>query len=245
VSGEQLELRGVSTGYGDIQAIWDVSFTVTPGSTTVLLGPNGAGKTTILNLITGLLPLWSGHLTWGENRDISKIPAYDRIDLGLALVQEGKRVFRRRTVEENLVIAARSGSLGSRKLRQAIDGQYERFPILGTRRNKAASTLSGGEQQMLAIAQALITKPRILILDEPSSGLAPVILNPLFDLFGVLRSEGIGVLLVEQLVHRALALADDVVVLGGGRVQHHALAREISDSSVIEEIYFQTGSSAT
>ena len=234
---DRLEIEGISTGYGDIQALWDVSISVAPGSATVVLGPNGAGKTTALAATMGLLPLWTGRITW-RGRDISGVPAYDRIKRGLALVQEGKRVFKKRTIEENLQIAAYATVRGRRETRRRIEEQYARFPILGERRHKPAATLSGGEQQMLAIGQALVPNPAILILDEPTAGLAPVIVKQLFEAIGALKREGRGILLVEQVVHHALQLADDVVVLNVGHVVHRAKASEITDAGVIEEVYF-------
>lgn len=234
---DRLEVVDVSSGYGDIQAIWNVSLTVEPGQATVILGPNGAGKTTILSAIMGLLPVWSGSVVW-RGKDISKAAAYDRINRGLALVQEGKRIFRRRTVEENLFIAAYTTVRGRAEMRLRVAEQYDRFPVLRERRRMAASTLSGGEQQMLAIGQALIPHPQILILDEPTAGLAPVIVKQLFDVIARLKAEGIGILLVEQVIHQALGLADEVLVLNVGRVAHRAKGTEITDASVIEEIYF-------
>jgi branched-chain amino acid transport system ATP-binding protein len=234
---DRLEMVGVSTGYGDIQALWDLSLTVEPGRATVVLGPNGAGKTTTLSAVMGLLPLWTGGIVW-RGRDISRMPAYDRIGRGLALVQEGKRVFKKRTIEENLQIAGYTTVRNRRELRGRMEEQYERFPILGERRSMAASTLSGGEQQMLAIAQALIPDPGILILDEPTAGLAPVIVKQLFEKIADLKAEGRSILLVEQVVHQALQLADDVIVLNVGRVAHRARAADITDATVIEEVYF-------
>jgi branched-chain amino acid transport system ATP-binding protein len=234
---DRLEVVGVSTGYGDIQAIWDVSLSVEPGQATVVLGPNGAGKTTTLYAVMGLLPLWSGKVSW-KGKEISRLPAYHRINQGLALVQEGKRVFKKRTIEENLMLAGYTTVRNRREMKKRVEQQYERFPVLRERRRLSASTLSGGEQQMLAIAQALIPNPGILILDEPTAGLAPVIVNQLFGVIAQLKAEGKAILLVEQVVHQALSLADDVIVLNVGRVAHRSKASEITDATVIEEVYF-------
>ena len=234
---ERLEMVNVSSGYGDIQAIWDISLTVEPGLATVVLGPNGAGKTTTLSTLMGLLPTWKGSIMW-RGKEIAGVPAYRRINQGLALVQEGKRVFKKRSVEENLLLAAYTTVRGRRETRRRIDEQYDRFPVLRDRRRKAAATLSGGEQQMLAIAQALIPNPDVLILDEPTAGLAPVIVKQLFEVIARLKSEGKGILLVEQVVHQSLQLADDVIVLNVGRIAHRAKASDITDASVIEEVYF-------
>src|ERR1700704_329396 len=152
MSDDKLEVNGISTGYGDMQALWDISVSVEAGQATVLLGPNGAGKTTTLSAIMGLLPLWKGNINW-RGRNIGNVPAHRRVHLGLSLVQENKRVFKKRTVEENLVLAGYTTVKGRRELRKRIDEQYDRFPILKQRSQLPASTLSGGEQQMLAIAQ--------------------------------------------------------------------------------------------
>ena len=234
---DRLEVQGISSGYGDLQALWDISLSVAPGHATVLLGPNGAGKTTTLSAIMGLVPLWKGTVMW-RGRSINAVPAHRRVHLGLSLVQENKQVFKKRTVEENLMLAGYTTVKGRRELRKRIDEQYDRFPILKTRAKLAASTLSGGEQQMLAIAQALIPGPSILILDEPTAGLAPVILKGLFDTIRRLKDEGHGILLVEQVVHQALKLADDVSVLNVGRIAHRSKAEDLTDASVIEEVYF-------
>ncbi len=238
-----LQVEGISTGYGDIQALWDLSFEVETGKATVILGPNGAGKTTAISAVMGLLPLWRGKVRW-RGVDISRIPPYARTKVGLALVQEGKRVFKKRTVEENLLLAGYTTLRRRQRMRAAIEEQYQRFPILRARRKLPASTLSGGEQQMLAIAQALIPNPGILILDEPTAGLAPVIVKLIFEVIAKLKEEGKGILLVEQVVHQALGIADDVIVLNVGRVAHRVKATEISDMTVIEEVYFGTQAGA-
>jgi len=234
---DQLEVSGISTGYGDLQAVWDISVSVAPGAATVILGPNGAGKTTTLSAIMGLLPLWKGSVTW-KGKHISKVPAYKRISMGLGLVQEGKRIFRRRTVEENLLLAGYYTLRGRRDIAAAVERQFVRFPILRERRRLAASTLSGGEQQMLAIAQALMPSPSVLILDEPTAGLAPVIVKQLFAVVAQLKQEGVGILLVEQVVHDALSLADQVVVLDVGHSVYSAASKDVIDADLIREIYF-------
>ena len=237
---DRLEVNGISTGYGDLQAVWDISVNVGPGEATVMLGPNGAGKTTTLSAIMGLLPLWKGSVMW-KGTNISKVPAHKRAGMGLALVQEGKRIFRQRTVEENLLLAGYYTIRRRRDIASAIERQYERFPVLKDRCRLAASTLSGGEQQMLAIAQALIPSPSVLILDEPTAGLAPVIVKQLFASIAQLKSEGVGILLVEQVVHDALTIADQVVVLDVGHSVYTAAAKDAINASLIQEIYFGGG----
>jgi branched-chain amino acid transport system ATP-binding protein len=212
-----LEISGLSAGYGDLRAVWDVSLEVGAGRITALLGSNGAGKTTTLHAVMGLSKVMGGsiHLRGAE---IQGVAPYHRARDGIGLVQEGRRIFRQRTVEQNLAIG---GWIlprpRRRRLRIAIDKAYERFPVLASRRNSPAGSLSGGQQQMLAIAQALIPEPQLLMLDEPSAGLAPIIMAEVLDVVAGLRDEGIGVLLVEQLVEAALAVADDVVVISRGR----------------------------
>jgi branched-chain amino acid transport system ATP-binding protein len=207
-----LRVGGLRASYGDLKAVWDVSLTVTSGTITLMLGRNGAGKTTTLSAIAGLLKS-SGTLEL-DGRDISSAPAHRRTRLGITLVQEGKRVFRQRTVEENLLIAG--GVLPRSQRHPAIDNAYERFPMLRDKRRAPAGTLSGGQQQMLAIAQALIPGPRLIMMDEPSAGLAPAVMHEVFEVARSLAGEGIGVLLVEQVLEHALPFADWVVVLDRG-----------------------------
>lgn len=231
-----LDVENLSSGYGDIRALWDVTLEVEPGRATVVLGRNGAGKTTLLSAIAGLLPPWTGAIRF-DGRDITRERAHQRVKLGFSLVQEGKRVFRKRTVEENLRLAGYA-TLPRRAIASAVEQQFERFPILKQRRNLAAATLSGGEQQMLAIAQALIPRPRLLMLDEPTAGLAPTVLHRVFDTIAGLKEEGFAILLVEQVVHAALQIADDVYVLELGRVAYRAGKTEAQDIKSIEDVYF-------
>jgi branched-chain amino acid transport system ATP-binding protein len=231
-----LEVDSVSTGYGDIRALWDITLEVQPGRVTVVLGRNGSGKTTMLSAVAGLLPCWNGAVRF-EGRDISRVRAHKRVNLGISLVQEGKRVFRKRTVEENLRLAAYT-TLPRREVKDAIDQQFERFPILRDRRKLTAAILSGGEQQMLAIAQALIAKPKLLMLDEPTAGLAPSMVNRVFDIVAALKAEGFAILLVEQVVHVALNVADDVYILDLGRVRYKTTKDKAIDVKAIEDVYF-------
>jgi branched-chain amino acid transport system ATP-binding protein len=232
-----LQVRGLTAGYGDITAVWDLDLTVNPGQVVALLGRNGAGKTTTLHAIAGLLATSRGTVTL-EDIDLTGAPPYHRVTKGIALVQEGKQIFRHLTVEENLYLGAYARHIRRRQLHQHLEEQYERFPMLGERRRSRAGSLSGGQQQMLAIAQALLAEPSVLMLDEPSAGLAPAIVNEVFDVVSRLKDQGIGILLVEQLADRALATADDVVVLDIGRVilRHDtAMGR---DPAVLEAAYF-------
>jgi len=214
-----LEAESLVGGYGDLTVVRDVSLSVTAGSITALLGRNGAGKTTTLRLISGLSALQGGRVTF-DGVEIGSMPAHRRSAGGLGFVQEGKRIFRERTVEENLVIGAYSARLDRQQLAVAIADAYDRFPVLGEKRAIVAGVLSGGQQQMLAIAQALMPSPRVLMLDEPTTGLAPTIVDELFALIGRLRAEGLAVLLVEQAVDFCLDVADTAVIINLGRVVH-------------------------
>ena len=233
----ELTVRGLSAGYGDITAVWDLDLTVSPGQVVALLGCNGAGKTTTLHAIAGLLPVSRGKVTLGDV-DITRAPPYRRVTEGIALVQEGKQIFRHLTVEENLYLGAYARRIRRRQLHRHLDEQYDHFPILGERRRARAGSLSGGQQQMLAIAQALLAEPSVLMLDEPSAGLAPAVVIEVFDVVSRLKDQGIGILLVEQLADRALAVADDVIVLDIGRVILRHDTAQGRDPAVLEAAYF-------
>lgn len=210
-----LELHNVATGYGDLKVVTDVTLRVEAASILTLLGRNGAGKTTTLRAIAGLNKITSGRATL-DGVDLAPLPPYRRARTGIAYVQEGKRIFRNRTVEENLRLGTYAGQ-GPTRSRPLIEQMYEQFPILASRRKLPAAQLSGGQQQMLAIAQALVAEPRVLLLDEPSAGLAPTIVDQVLEVVRELRTRGLAILLVEQAVDFALAAADHVAVLNLGR----------------------------
>lgn len=232
-----LSAEGLQVGYGDLVAVWDASIEVQSGRIVSLVGRNGAGKTTFLLGIAGLLNPAKGSVTL-EGDDITKMPPYRRSSRGLSLVLEGKRVFRDLTVRENLVLAAPTRRQDRRDLNERIDEMYERFPALKHRQQKPAGDLSGGQQQMLAIAQSLMCRPRVLMLDEPSSGLAPVVVDEVFDLLTELKQEGLGIILVEQLVAEMLGgIADDIVVLDGGRVALSGPASSMSIEQLAGLVY--------
>jgi branched-chain amino acid transport system ATP-binding protein len=233
----ELTVTGLTAGYGDITAVWDLDLTVSAGQIVALLGRNGAGKTTTLHAIAGLLPASRGTVTLGDT-DITRFAPYRRVSAGIALVQEGKQIFRHLTVEENLYLGAYARRIRRRHMHRHLDEQYERFPMLAERRKAKAGSLSGGQQQMLAISQALLAEPSVLMLDEPSAGLAPAIVIEVFDVVSRLRDQGIGVLLVEQLADRALAIADDVIVLDIGRVILRHDTAEGRNPAVLEAAYF-------
>lgn len=235
-----LEVGGLATGYGDIRAVWDVSLRVRAGEVTVLLGRNGAGKTTTLRAIAGVNRADSGSVAF-QGRDITGVAAHKRVAAGIAFVQEGKRIFRRRTIEENLLLGGYTRRLGKRKLRAELDPVYEMFPILADRRHAASGQLSGGQQQMLAIGQALMAKPSLLMLDEPSGGLAPSIVAEVMAAVVKLKESGIGVLLVEQAVAAALEVADRVTVLEVGRVVMDRPAREVEADALVSAYFGRVG----
>jgi branched-chain amino acid transport system ATP-binding protein len=231
-----LEATEIRSGYGDIAVLRGVSLAVYPGRITALLGANGAGKTTLLRTIAGLNPVTSGSLRLAETV-INRMPPSARAAAGLGFVMEGKRIFHRRSVEENLMLGGYTVSRSRRQLRRRTGEMYERFPILGTRRAARAGELSGGQQQMLAIGQALMASPRVLMLDEPSAGLAPVVVKEVMAIVAELKAEGLAVLLVEQAVEAALQIADHITVLDVGRVVIDQPAAEIEGVAVIRSAY--------
>jgi len=232
-----LEVDELATGYGDLRVVWDVSFSVPAGHITALLGRNGAGKTTTLRAIAGLNRVAHGHITF-KGDDISRMSTHRRIRHGIALVQEGKRIFHRRTVEENLFLGGYPLGIGRRRLSSEADRIYELFPVLAARAKTVAGQLSGGQQQMVAIGQALMAKPSLLMLDEPSSGLAPSIVAEVMSAVSSLTKDGLGIVLVEQAVEAAVSVADDVVVLDVGRVVLRRRASEVDDLEILREAYF-------
>lgn len=233
-----LKVTNLATGYGDLKVVRDVSLTVHAGEITVLLGRNGAGKTTTLRAISGLNRINSGTSEY-QGKSLSGVPPHKRVSRGMSYVQEGKKVFHELTVEQNLLLGG--FSTGQRKRALYSDAQeiYELFSILGDKRNLSAASMSGGQQQMLAIGQALMAKPKLLILDEPSQGLAPVIVKEVMERIHSLKSTGIGVLLIEQAVQESVAIADEVSVIEMGRTTLAGAAGEISLDE-IQHAYFGT-----
>jgi len=230
-----LEVSGLQTGYGDLTVVRDVSLTVRAGEITVLLGRNGAGKTTTLRAITGLNKVSGGTVTYlGEQ--LTDAP-HKRVARGISYVQEGKKVFRELTIEQNLILGGFSRGMSKRALVAAVDEIYQLFPILGSKRALPAASMSGGQQQMLAIGQALMAKPKLLILDEPSQGLAPVIVKEVMERVHELKATGIGILLVEQAVQESVAIADEVAVIEMGRT---TLAGATADVTLedLQKAYF-------
>jgi branched-chain amino acid transport system ATP-binding protein len=236
-----LAVSDLAGGYGDAQVLWGLGVSVEQGQLTAVLGRNGAGKTSLLNAIAGLLPTVTHGSVTLDGRDISSLPPYDRVRAGLAFVQEGKRIFKRRTVEENLFLGGyatkRPFHRAIRDLRTPLELAYARFPMLAERRKAVAGGLSGGQQQMLAIAQALMPGPRVVLLDEPSAGLAPAIAAELFALVDSLKDAGLAILLVEQTIEQALEISDHVAVLESGRVVAAGEVSDFDDVAIVRDLY--------
>ena len=228
-----LELTNVSAAYGAVKAMHEISLRVEPGQVVTLIGANGAGKSTCLKVITGLLPESAGQVLW-QGRDLKGMPAHKRVAQGIAMSPEGRQVFPRMTVRENLEMGA---FLRKDDLSADYAKVFELFPVLKERQAQAAGTLSGGEQQMLAIGRALMSKPRLLILDEPSLGLAPLIVKQLFNIIREIRSLGLAVLLVEQNARQALGVADFGYVFEVGRAVLNGPAAELSSNAEVQKAY--------
>jgi len=210
-----LETRSMQVGYGDATAVWDATLDVGEGEIVSVIGPNGAGKTTLINALGGLLRVRGGTLTV-DGIDMTRIPPHRFCDRGVALVPEGRRLFVKLSVEENLIVGCyRRGARAARDER--LEHVYTLFPILRERRTQPVGLLSGGQQQMAAIGRALMAQPRLLLLDEPSLGLAPVIVEQMFDIIRAINEQGITVLIVEQNVEQALKIANRAYVLEQGR----------------------------
>jgi branched-chain amino acid transport system ATP-binding protein len=237
VNQDLLQVRGLAAGYGDLRVVWDVSLTVRPGRITAILGRNGAGKTTTLRAIAGLNRALAGEITF-KGEPINGVPAHRRVRLGIAFVQEGKQVFHQRTVEENLLLGGYARSTGRRGLKADVADVYKTFPALAARAGTVVGQLSGGQQQMVAIGQALMAKPQVLMLDEPSGGLAPGIVAEVMGVVSDLARGGLGVLLVEQAVEAAMSVAHDITVIDMGRVVLQRDAADVDDADILREAYF-------
>ncbi len=230
-----LHIDAIDVFYGPAQALWGVSFSVEKGQVASLIGANGAGKTTTLKALCGLIPLMAGRISY-DGQVISGLPVHRIMDLGISLVPEGRQLFPKMTVEENLTIG--SYLPRTKPQRQAnLEQVYHLFPRLAERRLQTAETMSGGEQQMLAIARALMQEPRFLILDEPSLGLAPALVQDIFRIIKELHGRGLTILLVEQNVHQALQVADVAFVLENGRVVMSGAGSELIRDPKVKEAY--------
>ena len=230
-----LALSGVTASYGAVNAIADVSIAVGDGEAVALLGANGAGKSTTLRAISGLMRLRAGTITFG-GVDIASLPPYKITELGIAHVPEGRQVFPEMTVKENLEMGAYVRAAKAERSR-TLDVVFGLFPVLAERRGQLAGTLSGGEQQMLAVGRGLMLKPRLLMLDEPSLGLAPVVADVTFDKIQEIHAMGMAILLVEQNVSRALSLVQRAYVLESGKVVMHGPSAELTNNKQVRTAY--------
>ena len=230
-----LEIKDLEVYYGVIQAIKGISFEVNKGEVIALIGANGAGKTTILHTITGLLSPKKGSVMY-EGTDITKTPAHKIVSLGMAHVPEGRRVFADLSVYENLKMGAYTRK-DKNEVEETLERVYERFPRLKERKNQMAGTLSGGEQQMLAMGRALMSKPKIILMDEPSMGLSPILVNEIFDIIQEVSNSGTTVLLVEQNAKKALSIADRAYVLETGKIVLEGKAEDLLNDDSIKKAY--------
>lgn len=230
-----LEIKDIEVYYGMIQAIKGISFEVNEGEVIALIGANGAGKTTILHTITGLLSPKKGSVIF-EGKDITKIPAHKIVSLGIAHVPEGRRVFAELSVYENLKMGAYTRK-DKEEIAKTLEMVYQRFPRLKERKNQLAGTLSGGEQQMLAMGRALMSHPKIIVMDEPSMGLSPILVNEIFDIIQEVSAGGTTVLLVEQNAKKALSIADRAYVLETGNIVLEGKAEQLMNDDSIKKAY--------
>jgi len=233
-----LELKGVDVRYRDVQAVWDVSFHVNDGTIVALLGANGAGKTTLLKTISGILRPNQGEILF-SGKSLVKLRPQEVVDIGISHVPEGRRLFTRLSVLENLELGAYP-----RKFRpffeESLGRAYQLFPILKERSHQKAGLLSGGEQQMLAIARAIMARPALLMLDEPSLGLSPLLVKTMFELIKALNDQKVTILLVEQNIHQALKIAHDGFVLKTGKIVMSGKGNELLANPEIQKAYMGT-----
>lgn len=230
-----LEIRNLEVYYGMIQAIKGISFDVNEGEVIALIGANGAGKTTILHTITGLLSAKTGTIHF-EGQDIGKIPGHKIVSMGMAHVPEGRRVFAQLSVLQNLKMGAYTRK-NKTEINETLEAIYKKFPRLEERQNQLAGTLSGGEQQMLAMGRALMSHPKIILMDEPSMGLSPIFVNEIFEIIKEVSSGGTTVLLVEQNAKKALSIADRAYVLETGNIVLDGKASELLNDDSIKKAY--------
>ncbi len=230
-----LEVKDIQVYYGMIQAIKGVSFHVNEGEVIALIGANGAGKTTILHTVSGLLAPKSGTVMF-EGKDITKIPGHKIVSMGMAHVPEGRRVFAQLSVLQNLKMGAYTRK-DKAEIQQTLKTVFERFPRLEERQNQLAGTLSGGEQQMLAMGRALMSHPKIILMDEPSMGLSPIFVNEIFDIIQEVSKSGTTVLLVEQNAKKALSIADRAYVLETGNIVLEGKASDLLENDAIKKAY--------
>jgi len=230
-----LKVDHVDMGYGDLQVLWDISFEVQQGEIVVLVGANGAGKSSVLRAISNIAPAQKGSISF-DGLELTQAEPSEIIQQGVIHVPEGRHLFNDMSVEENLIM----GSLSTRAKplrKQTMEYCYDLFPQLRERRSQTAGTLSGGEQQMVAIARGLMAKPRILMLDEPSLGLAPILVQEIFEIARAVNKEGITILLVEQNVRQTLAFCHRAYVIENGRITKHGTGQELLDDEYVREAF--------
>ncbi len=230
-----LEVKDLNVYYGVIQALKGISFEVEEGDVIALIGANGAGKTTTLHALTGLIPVKSGSIVF-EGKDITKLPGHKLVSMGIAHVPEGRRVFAQLTVLQNLKMGAYTRN-NKQESEETIQRIYKRFPRLEERKNQLAGTLSGGEQQMLAMGRALMSHPRLIVMDEPSMGLSPLYVNEIFEIIKEISAEGTTVLLVEQNAKKALSIANKAYVLETGKIVLRGDAKELMNNDQVKKAY--------
>ena len=230
-----LKIENLSVFYGVIEAIKNISFEVNEGEIIALIGANGAGKTTILHTISGLVPAKSGSIAF-DGKEITKMPAHKIVKMGIAQVPEGRRIFAQLSVYENLKLGAFTRNNPAESA-ETLEMVYTRFPRLKERRNQIAGTLSGGEQQMLAMGRALMSKPRIMLLDEPSMGLSPILVSEIFDIIKSINQSGTTVLLVEQNAKKALSIANHAYVLETGKIVLGGKASDLINDEGVRKAY--------
>lgn len=230
-----LEIKNLEVYYGVIQAIKGISFEVKEGEVIALIGANGAGKTTTLHAVTGLIPVKAGEIIF-EGKNVTKTPGHKIVSMGMAHVPEGRRVFAQLSVYQNLKMGAYTRK-DKDEISRNLEMVYKRFPRLEERKNQMAGTLSGGEQQMLAMGRALMSQPKIILMDEPSMGLSPIFVNEIFDIIKEVSAAGTTVLLVEQNAKKALSIADRAYVLETGKITLQGDAKELMNDESVKKAY--------
>lgn len=231
----ELEVKNLNVYYGMIHAVKDVNFHIEKGEIVTLIGANGAGKTTILNTITGAVPVASGDIIY-KGEETKKVPGYKLVSKGIAHVPEGRRVFANLTVKQNLILGAFTRN-NKQEINESLENVYKKFPRLKERSNQLSGTLSGGEQQMLAMGRALMSKPEILLLDEPSMGLSPIFVSTIFEIIEEVNKEGLSILLVEQNAKKALSIAHRAYVLETGRITKSGDSKDLLNDPSIKASY--------
>ena len=230
-----LEIKDLCAGYGDLQVLFDISMKVNEGEVVSLVGSNGAGKTTLLRILSGLEPVKSGSVLY-QGRDLTKLKPYEKADHGIAHIPQGRGILGSLSVRENLVMGAYPKAARV-SMEENIQKSFEMFPILKERQNQMAGSLSGGEQQMLAIARALMISPKLLMLDEPSLGLAPIVVKDMFEIISKVAKQGVSILIVEQNLNQALSVADRGYVLETGQIVMEGTASELLANEEIQAAY--------